>query len=125
VLEDAAVLERRADLIRRLIPIKALGRVHDARRKIGHRGAREVELSLEDDGVGLHVADRALDVPQRAGPDASIGMDLAAQVFRVVQVAIDATQAVRTRTVYEVASQSATQAGSRVGEMTCVTVTAQ
>src|SRR5215216_8204867 len=64
--QDAAVDERRANLVRSSGAVERLRRGHDAAGEIGHRRAREVELSLDDRRVGLDVADRVADVPQRA-----------------------------------------------------------
>src|SRR5688500_730987 len=88
-LEDAPRFERVTDLVGGLIAVDALRSGDRPRCKIGHRRAVEVELPLEDDGVGLHIADRVPDVPERARPDASVGVDLPDQVLGVVQVAVD------------------------------------
>ena len=77
------------------------------------------------------VAERLADVPQRARPDLAVVVHLAVQVVRVVQVRVDAPQAVRDGAVYETESQSATHgSGSSSGTprrvaTTSETVTAQ
>src|SRR5207249_7867841 len=94
-LEDAAGGEGGLDGLRGLGAVELLRRRDGAPREIRHRGAGEVELALEDDRVGLNVPERAADVPQRPRPDPAVVVYLAVEVTGVVEVVVDAPEAVR------------------------------
>jgi hypothetical protein len=63
-LEDPAVVERRLDRVRRARAIEALRRRDRRPCQIWHRGAREIELSFENDRIGPRVPELISDVPQ-------------------------------------------------------------
>src|SRR6188472_876766 len=93
--EDAAVVERGRDRVRRRLTVQGLRRGDDVARERRHRAAVEAELALEDRGVGLHVADRVADAPERLRPDLAVGVHLADQIGGVRLVLVEAPEAVR------------------------------
>ena len=87
--------EDRLGLVGRGVAVEAPRGRDRVLRERGHRPAVEAELPLEDDRVGDPRAQRATKVPQRARPDPPVRVHLAAEVLRVVEVEVDAPQAVR------------------------------
>ena len=95
VLDDSAGVERGADLRGHAAAVEALRSRDRAIGEVGHRLAHEADLAFENDRVRHRVLDGLVDVPEGAGPDATVVVNLAVEVGGVVQIRVEPPEAVR------------------------------
>src|SRR5689334_2836968 len=91
--ENPAVGEGPKDGVRGGGTVKLLCGSDGPLRQVRHVGAGKVERPLQDDRVGLDVAECLADIPQRPRPDLAVVVYLAVEIGRVVQVGVNASQA--------------------------------